>query len=60
MDKNQSSRDHHVIDHFWKKRLFFRDTREIQEHHPKVRLFISGPKPEKPLAEIHELKENRP
>ena len=60
MDKNQLSRDHHVIDHFRKKRLFFRDTRQVQEHDAKVRLFISGPSPEKPLAEIDQLKKNRP
>ena len=60
MDKNQFSRDHHVIDHFWKKRLFFRDTRDHQEHDTKNRLSIPGPSPEKLMAEIHRLKENRP
>ena len=56
MDKNQFSRDHHMIDHFWKKRLFFRDTRDHQEHDTKNRLSIPGPSPEKLMAEIHRLK----
>ena len=56
MDENQLSRDHHVIDHFWKKRLFFRDTRDHQEHDTKNRLSIPGPSPEKLMAEIDELK----
>ena len=56
MDKNQLSRDHHVIDHLWKKRLIFRDTRDHPEHDAKSRLSLPSPSPEKPLAEIHELK----
>ena len=39
-----------------KKSLFFRDTREHPEHDAKNRLSLPSPSPEKPLAEIHELK----
>ena len=46
--------------HFRKKSLFFRDTREHPEHDAKNRLSLPSPSPEKPLAEIHELKKNRP
>ena len=42
--------------HFRKKSLFFRDTREHPEHDAKNRLSLPSPSPEKPLAEIHELK----
>ena len=56
----QKSADHQLIGHFRKKILFFRDTREHPEHDAKNRLSISSPSSEKPLAEIHELKKNRP
>ena len=56
MDKIQKSADQHVIDHFRKKCLFFRDTRDHQEHDAKNRLSIPSPSPEKPLAEITRLK----
>ena len=56
MDKIRLSRDHHVSDYFRKKSLFFRDTRDNQEHDAKKRLPIPGPSSEKPLAEIHRLK----
>ena len=36
------------------------DTRDHQEHDAKNRLSIPVLSPEKPLAEIHRLKENRP
>ena len=49
-----------VIDHFRKETLFFRDTRDHQEHDTKNRLSIPGPSPEKLMAEIHQLKKNRP
>jgi len=49
-----------VIDNFREKSLFFRDTSSNQEHDAKNRLSISGPSPEKPVAEIIPLKENRP
>ena len=45
-----------VIDHFRKKLLFFRDTRDNQEYNAKNRLSIPGPSPEKPVAEIARLK----
>ena len=46
--------------HFRKKSLFFRDTRNIQEHDVKGRLSITVNSSEKLLAEIIPLKENRP
>ena len=49
-----------VIDHFRKKSLFFQDTRDNQEYDAKNRLSIPGPSPEKLMAEIDRLKENRP
>ena len=52
--------DQHVTDHFRKKSLFFRDTRDHPEHDAKNRLSLPSPSPEKPLAEIHQLKKNRP
>ena len=52
MDKIQLSRDHHVADHFRKKSLFFRDTRDNQKHDAKKRFSIPVPSSEKPLAEI--------
>ena len=45
-----------VNDHFRKKSLFFRDTRDHQEHDTKNRLSVPGPNPEKLMAEIDELK----
>jgi len=60
MDKIQLSRDHHVTVGFRKKSLFFRDTRDNQEHDTKNRLSIPAPSSEKPLAEIIPLKKNRP
>ena len=39
-----------------KKTLFFRDTRDHQEHDTKNRLSIPAPSSEKPLAEIIPLK----
>ena len=54
------SADHHVIGQFRKKSLFFWDTRGNQEYTTKNRLLIPGPSPEKLLAEIHRLKNNRP
>ena len=60
MDEFQFSRDHHVTAHFRKKSLFFRDTRDHSEHDAKNRLSLHSPSPEKPLAEIDELKNNRP
>ena len=42
------------------KSLFFRDTRDHPEHDAKNRLSLPSPSPEKPLAEIDELKNNRP
>ena len=47
-----------VIDHFWKKSLFFRDTREHPEHDAKNRLSLPGHSPEKLMAEIIRLKKN--
>ena len=49
-----------VIDHFRKKSIIFRDTRDHQEYDAKNRLSLPSPSPEKPLAEIDELKNNRP
>ena len=60
MDEFQFSRDHHVTNHFRKKSIIFRDTRDHQEYDAKNRLSIPGPGPEKPVAEIDELKKNRP
>ena len=54
------SADHHVIGQFWKKSLFFWGTRDNQEYDAKNRLLIPGPSPEKLMAEIYRLKENRP
>ena len=45
-----------VIDHFRKKSLFFRDTREHPEHDAKNRLWISITSSEKTLAEIASVK----
>ena len=39
-----------------KKPLFFRDTRDNQEHDAKNRLSLPGPSPEKLMAEIIRLK----
>ena len=58
LDKNQLSRDHHVIDHFRTKSIVFRDTRYNQEHDAKVRLSILSPSSEKPKAEIIQLKKS--
>ena len=41
-----------VIDHFRKKSIVFRDTRDHQEHDAKNRLSIPSPSPEKLVAEI--------
>ena len=54
------SADHHVIGHFRKKTIIFRDTRDHQEHDAKNRLSVPGPSFEEPVAEIHQLKNNRP
>ena len=56
MDKIQLSRDHHVTVGFRKKSLFFRDTRDHQEHDAKNRLSIPTTSSEKPLAEIISVK----
>ena len=53
-------RHHHVTDHFRKKSIVFRDTRDHQEHDSKNRLPIPGPSPEKSVAEIDQLKKNWP
>ena len=45
-----------MIDHFRKKSLFFRDTRDHQEHDTKNRLSIPATSSEKPLAEIISVK----
>ena len=42
--------------HYRKKSLFFRDTRDNQEHDAKNRLSIPGPSPEELLAEVLSLK----
>ena len=60
LDEFQFSRGHHVTNHFRKKTLFFRDTRDHPEHDAKNRLSLPSPSSEKPLAEIDELKNNRP
>ena len=52
----KESADHQLSDDFQKKPLFFRDTRDNQEHDTKTRLSIPGPSPEKPVAEIDQLK----
>ena len=49
-----------MTDHFQEKSLFFRDTRDNQEHDTKTRLSIPGPSPEELVAEIIPLKRNRP
>ena len=49
-----------VIDHFRKKSSFFRDTWDNQEHDAKNRLSISGPSPEKPVAEVESVKNKGP
>jgi len=54
------SADNHVIGHFRKKSLFFRDTRDNPEHDARNCLSIPVPSAEKSLAEIIRLKENRP
>jgi len=56
----KQSADHHLTDHFRKKSLIFRDTRDHTEHDAKSRLSLPSPSPEKPLAEIDHLKNNRP
>ena len=58
MDKIQYSADHHVIDHFRKKSLFFQYTRYNQEYDSKNRLSIPGPSSEKPVAEIARIKKS--
>ena len=58
--KIQKSADNQLIDHFRKKSLFFQDTRDNQEHDAKNRLSLFSPSLEKPVAEIDQLKENRP
>ena len=45
-----------MTNHFRKKSLFFRDTRDHSEHDAKNRLPLPSPSPEKPLAEIDQLK----
>ena len=45
-----------VIDHFRKKSIIFRDTRDHQEHDTKNRLSLPGPSPEESVAEIDQLK----
>ena len=52
----KESADHQLTDHFRKKCLFFRDTRDNQEHDAKNRLSIPGHSPEKLLAEVLSLK----
>ena len=52
MDEFQFSRDHHVTNHFRKKSIIFRDTRDHQEYDAKNRLSIPGLSSEKPLAEV--------
>ena len=52
----KESADHQLTDHFRKKSLFFRDTRDNREHDAKNRLPKPGPSPEKPVAEIIPLK----
>jgi len=49
-------RDEDDIDHFRKKSIIFRDTRDHHEHDAKNRLLIPGPSSEKPVAEIDQLK----
>ena len=49
-----------MTDHFRRKSLFFQDTRDHPKHDAKNRLSSPSPGPEKPLAEIDRLKENRP
>ena len=49
-----------MTDHFQEKSIFFQDTRHNQEYDAKNRLLISSPSLEKPMAEIDQLKENRP
>ena len=58
MDKIELSRVHHVIGHFRKKTIIFRDIRDHQEHDAKNRLSIPGPSPEKLMAEVYSLKKN--
>ena len=41
MDNTQLSRDHHVIDHFRKKSIIFRDMRTQGEYNAEVRLSLS-------------------
>ena len=59
-DESHESADHQLIGHFRKKCIIFRDTRDHQEHDAKNRLSIPGPSSEKPVAEIAQLKKNRP
>ena len=56
VDSPKQSADHHVTDGVWKKSIIFRDTRDHQEHDTKTRLSIPSPSPEKPVAEIDQLK----
>jgi len=56
----KESADQQLIGHSTKNSLFFRDTRDHPEHDAKNRLSLHSPSPEKPLAEIDELKNNRP
>ena len=56
----KESADQQLIGHSTKNSLFFRDTRDHPEHDAKNRLSLPSPSPEKPLAEIDELKNNRP
>ena len=62
MDKIELSRDHHVIGHFRQKSIVIRDTRDQQEHDAKNHLTIpsQSPSSEESVAEIHQLKNNRP
>ena len=45
-----------MTDHFRKRSLCFRDTRDKQEHDTKKLMSIPGPSPEKLMAEIELLK----
>ena len=45
-----------MTDHFRKKSIVFRDTRDHQKDDAKNRLPIPGPSPEKSVAEIDQLK----
>ena len=56
MDNYQLSRDHHVVDHFRKKSIIFRDMRTQGERNAEVRLSISCPSAEKTDSQIYRLK----